>query len=325
MQPSSSINDYIQFKDEVLKNIRLLENKFTSDFNSKISKINGNFDLIEAKINNFILNNNTILEQVSKQNVNVEKIIELKFFKEKAEQTLINHEIKIKNILTDIEKMKYKYDKVINDSLIIPGWVGPGGTYKNFSAFILNLLDEFKKIRNDAEQTRNKLDSSINSALNAINNSFFQFQKKENEKNQLLIERKYTELNSKILEIETEFNKNQCKIEQKIDCLQNNDNNDDINKKIMNVIEEFDILKTIYNDWDFKIKNYKQNKNMIDTLNSRNSKKSSNINPKLINSRKKSLPSSLKNIMLNNNNNNNNDNHSKISSIILLIIIIIIM
>ena len=75
MQPSSSINDYIQFKDEVLKNIRLLENKFTSDFNSKISKINGNFDLIEAKINNFILNNNTILEQVSKQNVNVEKII----------------------------------------------------------------------------------------------------------------------------------------------------------------------------------------------------------------------------------------------------------
>ena len=313
MQPSSSINDYIQFKDEVLKNIRLLENKFTSDFNSKFSKINGNFDLLEAKINNFILNNNTILEQVSKQNVNVEKIIELKFFKEKAEQTLINHEIKIKNILTDIEKMKYKYDKVINDSLIIPGWVGPGGTYKNFSAFILNLLDEFKKIRNDAEQTRNKLDCSINSALNAINNSFFQFQKKENEKNQLLIERKYTELNSKILEIQTEFNKNQCKIEQKIDSLQNNDNNDDINKKIMNVIEEFDTLKTIYNDWDFKIKNYKQNKNMIDTLNSRNSKKSSNINPKLINSRKKSLPSSLKNIML--NNNNSNDNQSKISSI----------
>ena len=312
MQPSSSINDYIQFKDEILKKIRLLENKFTSDFNSKFSKINGNFDLIEAKINNFILNNNTILEQVSKQNVNVEKIIELNFFKEKAEQTLINHEIKIKNILTDIEKMKYKYDKIINDSLIIPGWVGPGGTYKNFSAFILNLLDEFKKIRNDAEQTRNKLDSSINSALNAINNSFFQFQKKENEKNrdiQLLIERKYTEFNDKILEIQADFNENLCKIEKQIDSLQNNDNNDDINKKIMNVIEEFDILKTIYNDWDIKIKNYKQNKNMIDILNSRNSKKSNNNNPKLINSRKNSLHSSLKNIMLNNNNNINNNNN----------------
>ena len=57
MQPTSTMTDYIEFKDEIMKRIRLLENKFTSDFNSKFSQISLGFEKLDLKINSITQNN----------------------------------------------------------------------------------------------------------------------------------------------------------------------------------------------------------------------------------------------------------------------------
>ena len=285
------MSDYIEFKDEIMKRIRLLENKFTSEFNNKFSQINLGFEKIDNKIKAITQNHSSLLELITKQNFDYQKITDFDEFKAKADQELITHDIKIKNIIEDIKKLKIKYDKIISENLLVPGYVGPGGTYKNMAEYVQYQISEFQKIRNDTEQTKNKVDNSSKNALNIINNSFSQFQKYTDEKNkdtQIMLERKYLQFNSKILEIETELNKYQYKIEKQMKPIQKDfqkfskiknesqilggTNLDDINKKMNKLLDEFDLIK---NNKDFSniLNNYRQTNNSTELLNSKNTSK----------------------------------------------------
>ena len=95
MHPSS-MSDYIEFKDEMMKRIRLLENKFTSEFNNRFSQINLGFEKLDTKISTIAQNHSSLLELITKQNFDYGKINDLEEFKAKAEQELITHDIKIK-------------------------------------------------------------------------------------------------------------------------------------------------------------------------------------------------------------------------------------
>ena len=136
MQPSSLMSNFISFKDEMMKKIRLLENKLSSDFNSKYSQVNFGFEKLDSKIKAVSQTNNVILELIAKQNFNYEKINELENYKEKIGKDTLSHEVKIKNIFQEIERIKEKYDKIINDNLIVLGHIGPGCLYKNLSEYL---------------------------------------------------------------------------------------------------------------------------------------------------------------------------------------------
>ena len=339
MQPTSTMTDYIEFKDEIMKRIRLLENKLSSDFKSKFSQISLGFEKLDMKINSITQNNNSLLGLITNQNFNIEKFAELEEFKIKAEQNLLRHDIKIKNIIQELEKLKIRYDKILNDNLIVPGYVGPGSQHKNLADYVIYQINEFQKIRNDTEQTRNKVDNSSRIALNAVNTSFAQFQRYTDEKNKdtrVMLERRYNQFSDKILELEMELNKYQFKIEKQMKPIQgdiqklikirndpefNNEKKfEDLNKKLNIMLEEFDIMKSTNKEWDSKIINYGQTNNSSELLNSKNNSKykvvnKSNNELKNYNFSKMNSPSrktnknSSKNIML-------YDNEEKNSSII---------
>ena len=289
MKPTSTMADYIEFKDEIMKRIRLLENKFTSDFNSKFSQLNLGYEKLDMKINSISQNNNSLIGLITNQNFNIEKFAELEEFKSKAEQNLLRHDIKIKNIIQELEKLKIRYDKIFNDNLIVPGYVGPGSQHKNLADYVVYQINEFQKIRNDTEQTKNKVDNSSRAALNAVNTSFAQFQKYTDEKNKdtrIILEKTYNQFSDKILDLETELNKYQFKIEKQMKPMQgdiqklikikkeyefNNEIKfEDLNKKLNNILEEFDIKKSTNKEWDSKILNYKQTNNSSELINSKN-------------------------------------------------------
>ena len=335
MQPSSTLNDYIIFKDEIMKRIRLLENKLNSDLTSNITLTSLNFEKIETKINAISQNNKSLLELITKQNVTIERISEHENFRKRTEQTLVTHEIKIKNILQELDRIKLKYDKIINENLLIPGYIGPGGTYKNLGEYILYEINEFQKIKNDTEFVKNKVDNSTKTALNLIKNSLSQFQKYTDDKYkdaQVMVDRKYFHFSEKILELQSELNKYQYKIERQIKPMQNDVQKlistrnepsyanekkfDDLNKKIKNIVEEFDTMKGKNQDLDIENTNYKQNMNYIDSS-LKHSKPKINDNANELNndlklsSKRISLQKSLsfKNQII-------NENEQKISSII---------
>jgi len=99
MKTNIAMSDFITFKNEIMKELRLLETKFTSEFNSKYSTINSGFEKLDSRINIISQNNNALLELITKQNINYDKIVEFQSFKDKLEQATLTQDIKIKNIL----------------------------------------------------------------------------------------------------------------------------------------------------------------------------------------------------------------------------------
>ena len=119
MKNSSNNNkDIIEFKEEIMKHFQILENNFKSEYNSKFSKINSNFDQMELKLNTLSHNNDSLLDLISKQNFNFEKLNNFQSFENKANQTLLTQEIQLKNILEEISRIKNDIHKITTENLI---------------------------------------------------------------------------------------------------------------------------------------------------------------------------------------------------------------
>ena len=50
--------------------------------------------------------------------------------------------------------MKFNYDKIISENLIIPAYIGPASPYKTLGDFIKNSIDEIKKFKSDKENLK---------------------------------------------------------------------------------------------------------------------------------------------------------------------------
>ena len=133
MENSSNNFNIIEFKEDIMKKFHIQERNLKLEYNSKFTKINSNLEEIELKINTLSHNNNSLLDLISKQNINLEKINKLENLGNKADQTLLTQEIQIKNIFEEISKIKNNIYKIVSENLIIPGTVGPGSVYKNLT------------------------------------------------------------------------------------------------------------------------------------------------------------------------------------------------
>jgi len=264
-------NDFVQFKEEIYRKLRLLENKFSSDFNSKISNVNSNFDKLDLKIKVNSQNINSLLDMVSKQNFDFQKINQFDDFKNKIDETFVSQQAQFKSLLNEISKMKDKYDTIIEKNLFVPGFIGPGAIYKSLSDYLIIQMEEFNKIRNQSEQNKKKVNDWEKNVLSIISKSLFRFQTFINNKNKQMVvdfEKRYDIYNTKILGVETELEKYQFKIDKILkniqneinEIIQNSKNNNEniennfieIEQKINSLIQDFESFKNL------KIKEFHQ-------------------------------------------------------------------
>ena len=61
----------------------------------------------------------------------------LEAFKNKVNDMLLTHEIRINNNIKDIANFSSKYDKIISENFLVPGFVGPSCQYKTLSEYII--------------------------------------------------------------------------------------------------------------------------------------------------------------------------------------------
>ena len=342
MQLSSQSNEFIEFKDEIMKKIHILENKFLSEFNHKFSQINSNFQEMDIRINIISQNNNSLLDLVTKQNFNFDKINEFDIYKNKTDQNLITQKIQLKNILQEIKQIKDNYEKIVMENLIIPGSIGPGSTYKNLSEYLVYHMDEFNKLRNETEQNKKKTNDSEKTALSIISNALFRFQSYTDNKNRQMtvaFEKKYETFHTKILDLETKIENFKSKIDKFINSIQtemqkilksqkiNNENIDkkfeEINQKINSLISDFESFKKII----FQSINNNDNERVSNTRGKFTSSKKNifNLNNNLVRSNFKTQIQEKNKINNASNkdddqknssgiNNNNNNNFSEIIS-----------
>ena len=112
------------FKDEILKKIREIETKFFKELSKKNFEININYENFSEKVNSILESNHLMIESITNQKVQFEKINQLEINSHILEDKITTLDIRITNSLNEIKKMKFNYDKIISENLIIPAYIG---------------------------------------------------------------------------------------------------------------------------------------------------------------------------------------------------------
>ena len=165
--------------------------------------------------------NTKVLSSIPNMNFNISKINQIEKFDLRVENRLSSHDLRITTILSEIEKIKTKYDKIVLDNLYIPGHVGSHCKFQNLSDYLLFNVNEVSLLRLETEQLKkdyknmkNKHDNTIKQILKLIDGSVKRCNEYTDNKQkdfQLLLDTRMQEFNEKIMEIRM----NVCRIQMK--------------------------------------------------------------------------------------------------------------
>ena len=159
------------FKEEILSYLRERDSFFIEKINSLQFKTDINNKKIEALSENLETNYNTILSKQVELAAKLEKVKSYEAFINKANDKLISQEIRLNNIKDDMNINFQKYDKIVLENLIVPGYIGKGAKYSNCKIFFSEIIKEMDKFNNYKE--KNVLDlSSYKERLEKIIKAF---------------------------------------------------------------------------------------------------------------------------------------------------------
>ena len=212
------------FKDEILKKIREVETKFYKELSKKNFEININYENFSEKVNSILESNRLMIESITNQKIHLEKINQLETNTHIMEDKLTTLDIRITNSLNEMKKMKFNYDKIISENLIIPAYIGPGSMYKSLGEFIIHSIEEFKQIKEQKENL-NHTNLELKKKMDIMNKNLTNFvefntsrckaytDSKEKEY-QLKLDDKFKKFDEKSIETNQHLYNNQLKFEE---------------------------------------------------------------------------------------------------------------
>jgi hypothetical protein len=211
--PNLNNNDLNIFKEEILTHLRELETKITAQITSKESKLNNDYVDFTDKMNSLIDNNKNVVSDLVSQKIKIEKISELEAFKNKVDSMVITHEVRIKNAIDEIEKIKTKYDKIVSDNLYVSGFIGNSCQFRNLSEYLSYNISEVSKMKLERDQfkrelkdLKSKLDGLMKTVITLNDNSVKlcnKYTDNKQEEFQKLLQVHEQELNQKNLQMRT--------------------------------------------------------------------------------------------------------------------------
>ena len=274
-----SLKEIMELKDEILKNNRELEIRLKSQIENYSTKFLNNISTFQKQINEIKENNNKVMKSIPDIHFQISKINQLEKFDLRVDNRLSSHDLRITTILSEIEKIKTKYDKIVLDNLYIPGHVGSHCKFQNLSEYLLFNVNEVSLLRLETEQLKkdyknmkNKHDNTIKQIVNLIDGSVKRCNEYTDNKQkdfQLLLDTRMQEFNEKVMEIRM----NVCKIQMKTEEECNN-----LNIEFNKILEE---KKEFINFFQNKLlimqkdisnlqKDYKNNINNINNIKQNN-------------------------------------------------------
>ena len=167
-------NDFIYFKNELLKDLNIVDSKLTKriqsskeEFEDKIKSIENKLNAIKEKLLENSYNKNSSLNEINKS-FN-EKINNLFIFKEKIEEKMYNQEQYIKDIKNQSVDSIYSLNKYIKENFTYPEIIGYNGKFLSFRCFVDYILSSFDKLNSfkskilemDLQSYKAKLDKLI--------------------------------------------------------------------------------------------------------------------------------------------------------------------
>ena len=232
-------SEIMQFKDEMLKNIRELERKIMTKVNKNQEDLSSDLNNITASLNSLKTNNNAIIDSITESKLNFDKISHIESDLTKFHTALNGQEKKINETMLDISFMKEQYEKSFSDALIVPGIIGKNCKYNNFNDYIVNINQEISRLKTEKEyskkesrELKQKLEQGIKSMSNLVD-SFVGRAKiyTDGTKKGIieLMDTRISEFDSKNMELFSKFYKMDSDFNQKFEKFDENLNNLNLN------------------------------------------------------------------------------------------------
>ena len=190
--------DILLFKDEILKEIKILKSNIIDKvesgekyMNDKIHKFNSQITGFELKIlelSNLITTDKTIREKV-------EQIIN---FKEKAQETIMTDGIKIDNLEKDFYENIYRIDNILKDTVLNSKIIGGIARFHTFFDFMNCVVNDISQLNTFKDKTISDLNNNKTKLENYTHKSKLKIENVEKES------KLYTDKNIKKLEIKIE-------------------------------------------------------------------------------------------------------------------------
>ena len=272
--PKNISSNIIQnLKEEILFDLRQLENKLTDQINKKWYQIESTNNSLLERISLMMDNNKEMFDSITLQKINLEKISDYEPFKNKIEAMVTSHEIRINSILNDIFNFRAKYDKIISDNLVLPGFIGPSCQYKSISEFLYNQIMESAKtksereqIKSDVKECKNRVEGFVKNMVSLNDSSVVRCNQYTDNK----------EKNTKeyIQNILNNFEKKNLEMRAGI-----YDKQEKMFEKIQNDLKQFDELLALKNDINESLEiKFKEYENKFNNINEKIEEKGKEIN-----------------------------------------------
>ena len=134
--PQTENKNLTFFKDEIYGAIREIESNLNSKFSELELNIKNDVENLKEQLSTLTSENNEVKQLFIPSKLKLDKIADLEKFKNKVDDKLITHEIRIKTNLEEIRKFQLRYDKLISENLYVPGFIGTSCQFKTLSDYL---------------------------------------------------------------------------------------------------------------------------------------------------------------------------------------------
>ena len=232
-------NELSKFEEQILNYVKEIEVNLNEKINNKNSEISESLNNFQLKINHVLQSSESIRETLINQQLYKTKLLEFDSFKNKADDILISHEVSLQTNISDIDFLKRRYDKIVKENLLVPGYIGTSCQYKNLADYLSYNIIELNKIKTDKDDRKKdvkdlkfKFDNIMKIMVNLNDGTIERCKDYTNHIQKDIvnyIDNKLKDFENKIFEIKTEIYKYNSINEQKIL---------EINKKVLDTQKE---------------------------------------------------------------------------------------
>ena len=278
--PNLNINqtskmEILQFKNEILSDIKQSQKISENKLENFIEKIETRFGGYENKLNSLSEKLQEINTNKTVDNIINDHVKDLLTFQTETRDKLITIDIKLENLEKDMYNNVYRIDKILTDSVLYPGIIGNMCKFKTFHDFIDYLLTQtsqnitFKdKTEMDLKSFKSKLEKylkNFTSQLDSVLREANIFTKKCIENVELRMKPLFNEIDEKIKDIKFDNTNSMQEYEKSFKIINKelasiNDIKEEIDK---NVEEKFTLIKEENIDI---INNYINQKDELDLM-----------------------------------------------------------
>ena len=247
--------ELMNFKEEVLLDLKELSKKLDDKYIKMNREIKDNMDSFNKKISDFNLKLLDISSRSVSDTTTKEKLVELLSFKVKAENMMNANKYNISSFDKEINKRMNQIENLIKSSFMLPRIIGPTCKYKNISDLIeyifnqVKFLNEFKeKNLNDSSVFKTKIENLLKSAkikMDSIQRDANYFSIENIQKSEEKIFQEISLRDEKLKDIRTKNQEYFSKLEE----------------NIKNIFDEINLIKEMKGNLNNKINNLENQNN----------------------------------------------------------------